>query len=153
MMVGWVEQHKCTREVQIIDQTTVTCMVAVQGPRALELCRGLTETDAGGLGYYHATPTRFRGKGCVVSRTGYTGEDGMEIMVGAAQAVELWEELVGRSALPCGLGARDTLRLGAGMSLYGQQPTEGADHVHVRLARAAKRGEGDLTGRSALARG
>ncbi len=66
-------------------------MVAVQGPRAVELCRGLVEADAAQLKYYFATPTRYRGKGCVVSRTGYTGEDGFELMVAADQAVALLE--------------------------------------------------------------
>jgi aminomethyltransferase len=150
--VAWLEQHKGTRDVQIMDQTAATCMVAVQGPRAIELCRGLTEADAGSLGYYHATPTRFRGKGCVVSRTGYTGEDGLEVMVGAPQAVELWEELVGRGARPCGLGARDTLRLEAGMPLYGHELTEETDPFQAGLAWAVKMEKGDFVGREALAR-
>ena len=79
-------------------------MIAVQGPQALELCRGLTDDRrrAAGLLLCHAdTLSR---QGCVVSRTGYTGEDGIEIMAPATQAVELWEELVRRGAKPCGLG-------------------------------------------------
>src|SRR5205807_2708925 len=97
------------------DQTDQTCMVAVQGPKALALCRGLTDVEASSLGYYYAAPTRCLGQQCVLSRTGYTGEDGVEIMMGAAHAVALWEELVKRGARPCGLGARDTLRLEAAM--------------------------------------
>jgi aminomethyltransferase len=151
-IVGWLEERKGARDVQVLDQTTATCMVAVQGPRSLELCRGLTEADAAGLAYYHAAPTRFRGKGCVVSRTGYTGEDGLEVMVGAAQAGELWDELVGRGAKPCGLGARDTLRLEAGMPLYGHELTEETDPFQAGLAWAVKMEKGDFIGRQALAR-
>ena len=68
--------------------------MAVQGPKAIELCKGLTDADPSQLGYYFATPTQLRGKPAVLSRTGYTGEDGVEVMASAAQAVELWEELV-----------------------------------------------------------
>ena len=69
-------------------------MIAVQGPKAVALCAGMFEADPAQLKYYFATPTRYKGKGCVVSRTGYTGEDGFEIMVAKDQAVELADELV-----------------------------------------------------------
>src|SRR5262249_30752678 len=126
-ILAWLAEHKGSRQADVIDQTESTCMVAVQGPRAVELCRGLTEADPSTLAYYHATPTRYRGKACVVSRTGYTGEDGLELMLGAGQAVELWEDLVARGAKPCGLGARDTLRLEAAMPLDGHELNEDTD--------------------------
>jgi aminomethyltransferase len=138
--------------VDVIDQTLDTCMIAVQGPRALELCRGLTEADASQLPYYHATPTRYRNKACVVSRTGYTGEDGLEVMTAAAQAVALWEDLVARGAKPCGLGARDTLRLEAAMPLYGHELNEDIDPFQAGLAWAVKLDKGDFIGRDALLR-
>src|SRR5262245_33551892 len=106
-IVEWLEKQKGSRNVQIMDQTVQTCMVAVQGPKALEICAGLTDADAGQLKYYHAAPTRYKGKQCVISRTGYTGEDGLEVMIGKDAAVELWDDLVARGAKPCGLGARD----------------------------------------------
>jgi aminomethyltransferase len=149
-IVNWLAQHKKDRAVDITDQTTTTCMIAVQGPQALTLCRGLTEADADKLAYYHATPTRYRGKGCVISRTGYTGEDGIEIMASAAQAVELWEELVRRGAKPCGLGARDTLRLEAAMPLYGHELSEDVDPFQAGLSWAVKMDKGDFIGRDAL---
>jgi aminomethyltransferase len=148
-IVDWLTQHKTGRAVDITDQTMTTCMFAVQGPHALALCRGLTEADAEQLAYYYATPTRFRGKGCVVSRTGYTGEDGIEIMASAAQAAELWEELVRRGAKPCGLGARDTLRLEAAMPLYGHELTEDIDPFQAGLSWAVKMDKGDFIGRDA----
>src|SRR5262249_14972820 len=72
-IVEWLNANKGSRNVQIDDRTTATCMVAVQGPKALDLVAGLTNADAMQLGYYHATPTQYRGTPCVLSRTGYTG--------------------------------------------------------------------------------
>src|SRR5262249_5794649 len=85
-IVGWLGQHQAGRDVAIADQTESTAMVAVQGPKAVELCRGMFAEDVSGLAYYYARPTQYKGKGCVVSRTGYTGEDGLEVMVASAQA-------------------------------------------------------------------
>jgi aminomethyltransferase len=151
-IVGWINEHKAGRDVQLVDQTLGTVMIAVQGPRAAELCSGLVEADVTQLKYYFAAPTRYRGKGCVVSRTGYTGEDGFEFMVAADQGVTLWEELVGRGARPCGLGARDTLRLEAAMPLYGHELNEDIDPLQAGLAWAVKMTKGDFIGREALLR-
>jgi aminomethyltransferase len=151
-IVAWLEQHKGPRNVQIVDQTTTTCMIAVQGPQAAVLCEGLTAANLSELGYYHAVPTQYRGRACVASRTGYTGEDGFELMVGAAQAVELWEDLAARGATPCGLGARDTLRLEAAMPLYGHELSEEIDPFQAGLNWAVKMDKGDFLGRAALER-
>jgi aminomethyltransferase len=151
-IMDWLNQHKTGRIVDITDQTTSTAMLAVQGPEALALCRGLTEADAGQLAYYHATPTRCRGKGCVLSRTGYTGEDGLELMLPAAVATEVWEELIRRGAKPCGLGARDTLRLEAAMPLYGHELSEEIDPFQAGLSWAVKPDKGDFIGREAMLR-
>jgi aminomethyltransferase len=149
-IVGWLEQHKGSRNVQITDQTTSTAMIAVQGPKAVELCRGLTDTDPGSLAYYHAAPTRRNGQNCVLSRTGYTGEDGVEIMIGTAQATALWEELLARGVKPCGLGARDTLRLEAAMPLYGHEIDEETDPLQAGLSWAVKLDKGNFVGKEAL---
>lgn len=151
-IVGWLDEHREGRKVTVSDRTLETGMVAIQGPRALELCRGLTPADADRLGYYHAMPSTYRGQPCIVSRTGYTGEDGLELIVGAALAVELWEELVQRGAKPCGLGARDTLRLEAAMPLYGHELNEDIDPIQAGLGWAVKMDKGDFLGRAALDR-
>jgi aminomethyltransferase len=151
-ILDWLEEQKGGRDAQVTDQTMQTCMVAVQGPRAVEWCRDLTAADPAGLAYYHATPTTYHGEPCVVSRTGYTGEDGIEVMAGADQARELWEDVLGRGAKPCGLGARDTLRLEAAMPLYGHELTEEIDPFQARLGWAVKMDKGDFIGREALAR-
>jgi aminomethyltransferase len=151
-IVGWLQEHKGNRDAQLMDQTEQTCMVAVQGPKALEACAGLFEADPAALGYYRAAPTRYRGQNCVVSRTGYTGEDGVEIMLGAAMGTTLCDELVGRGVQPCGLGARDTLRLEAGMPLYGHELTEEIDPLQAQLSWAVKFDKGEFIGREALLR-
>jgi aminomethyltransferase len=150
-IVGWLDRHKGSLDVQVQDQTPDTAMVAVQGPKAVALCAGLFDADPAQLKYYFAAPTRYKGKGCVVSRTGYTGEDGLEIMVSKAQAVELADELVGRGAVPCGLGARDTLRLEAGMPLYGHELNETINPIQAGLGWAVKLDKGEFLGRDALA--
>jgi aminomethyltransferase len=151
-IVGWLEETRAGMNVQVNDQTMDTVMIAVQGPRAIELCRGLTDADAGKLSYYFAAPTRCMGQQCVVSRTGYTGEDGAEIMLGAKHGLALWEELIRRGAKPCGLGARDTLRLEAAMPLYGHELSEEIDPFQAGLAWAVKLDKGDFRGRDALLR-
>jgi aminomethyltransferase len=150
-IVSWLEQHKAGRDVQLMDQTEQSCMIAVQGPRAIDLCSGLTDADPSQLGYYRAAATRCMGQNCVVSRTGYTGEDGFEIMVPAALGNVLCDELVSRGVRPCGLGARDTLRLEAGMPLYGHELTEEIDPLQAGLAWAVKLDKGPFVGREALA--
>lgn len=151
-IVGWLDESRAGLNVQIMDQTLDTAMIAVQGPRAIELCNGLTEADANKLAYYFATPTRCMGQQCVLSRTGYTGEDGVEIMIGGKYAMPLWEELVKRGAKPCGLGARDTLRLEAAMPLYGHELSEEIDPFQAGLGWAVKLDKGDFRGRAALAK-
>jgi aminomethyltransferase len=137
-------------DVQMQDQTADTAMLAVQGPKAVELCAGLFESEPGQLKYYFAVPTRYQGKGCVVSRTGYTGEDGLEVMVAKDQAVGLADELVNRGVVPCGLGARDTLRLEAAMPLYGHELTTETDPLQAGLGWAVKLDKGEFVGRDAL---
>jgi aminomethyltransferase len=147
---GWLETHRASLTVEIADRTFATTMIAVQGPKAVDLVAGLFADDIGKLKYYYATPTRYRDQGCVVSRTGYTGEDGFEAIVPNALGVALWEALIGRGAVPCGLGARDTLRLEAAMPLYGHELTESIDPIRAGLAWAVKPDKGEFIGRAAM---
>jgi len=149
-IVGWLLEKKGNRNVQIADQTLDTAMVAVQGPRAIAICAGMFEADPSQLKYYFAAPTRYKGKQCVVSRTGYTGEAGLEVMIGKSAAIELWEDLVARGGKPCGLGARDTLRLEAAMPLYGHELNESLNPLQAGLNWAVKFDKGDFIGRDAL---
>jgi aminomethyltransferase len=149
-IVAWLNRHAAGRDVRIDDRTDATAMIAVQGPKAVALVAGLFADDVGGLKYYFAAPTRYRDRPCVVSRTGYTGEDGFEAIVPAELAVPLWEDLVARGGVPCGLGARDTLRLEAGMPLYGHELSESIDPLQAGLGWAVKLDKGDFVGRDAL---
>jgi len=149
-ILGRLTPRMAGTDVQFRDQTADTAMVAVQGPKAAELVAGLFEADVAKLKYYFATPTLYCRHPCVVSRTGYTGEDGFEVMVPNSLAVTLWEELVGRGGVPCGLGARDTLRLEAAMPLYGHELNETTDPFQAGLGWAVKLEKGDFAGRTAL---
>src|SRR5262249_40893149 len=151
-IVGVLEAERGTRKVQIMDQTAQTGMLALQGPKALETAQGLFDIDPDALKYYHAAATRCRGQQCVISRTGYTGEDGIEVMIGAAHVTALADELASRGAVPCGLGARDTLRLEAGMPLYGHELTKDFDPLQAGLGWAVQLDKGDFLGREALMR-
>jgi len=127
-------------------------MIAVQGPKALDSCRGLTAAAIESLPYYYGTRTTYHGKSCTLSRTGYTGEDGFELIVSAEQGRQVWDELLNRGAKPCGLGARDTLRLEAAMPLYGHELNEEIDPFQAGLGWAVKLDKGDFVGREALVR-
>jgi len=149
-ILSWLNGHAKGLDVQIHDQTMDTTMVAVQGPKAVALCAGMFEADPSSLKYYFALPTRYQGQDCVVSRTGYTGEDGLEIIVPNALGVSLWEDLVSRGAIPCGLGSRDTLRLEAAMPLYGHELNESINPIQAGLGWAVKPSKGDFIGRAAM---
>lgn len=149
-ILAWLERHRGGRQVTIVDQTFDTGMIAVQGPRAIEVCRGLTEYDASSLKYYFGVPTRCLGQPAIVSRTGYTGEDGIEIITGKDHISAVWNELLSRGVPPCGLGARDTLRLEAAMPLYGHELSEEIDPLQAGLAWAVKFNKGDFIGKEAL---
>ncbi|QVL30134.1 glycine cleavage system aminomethyltransferase GcvT [Telmatocola sphagniphila] len=150
-ILDWLNAKKGDRNVTIQDQTLATCMVAVQGPKAVELCKEMFADPIEDLKYYYARPTKYLGQNCVVSRTGYTGEDGIEIMVGAAQANTLADALLAKGVVPCGLGCRDTLRLEAAMPLYGHELNETTDPLSAGLSWAVKLEKPSFIGKEALA--
>ncbi|MBM3981384.1 MAG: glycine cleavage system aminomethyltransferase GcvT [Planctomycetes bacterium] len=149
-ILAWLKVHAAGRDVQIQDQTLDTTMIAVQGPKSVELVAGLLADDVSGLKYYFATPSRYKDRPCVVSRTGYTGEDGFEVIVPNALGVTLWDEFISKGAVPCGLGARDTLRLEAAMPLYGHELNETIDPIHAGLSWAVKLDKGAFVGRDEI---
>jgi aminomethyltransferase len=141
----------------LTDRTLDTAMIAVQGPAALVTLQPLFSAPIDQLPYYHAIVGRLLGTvDAVVSRTGYTGEDGFELMIPAAQAERTWIALIeegrDRGILPCGLGARDTLRFEAAMPLYGHELSEDINPYASGVGWAVKLGKGDFIGREALRR-
>lgn len=123
--------------VELVDQTKNIAMIAVQGPKAMELLRGLVSPDPNALKYYHCSQAMINGVPGIVSRTGYTGEDGCELMVENAAATALWEKLLSAGAavgtMACGLACRDTLRLEAAMPLYGHELDEETSPLEADL--------------------
>jgi aminomethyltransferase len=144
------------RDAELTDRTFSTGMIAVQGPRALELAGRVVTGPLASLAYYHHADAEALGQDVAVSRTGYTGEDGFEIVVPAEAAEALWIELldagVDLGVAPCGLGARDTLRLEAAMPLYGHEMDETVDPYSAGLGWAVKPNKGEFQGRDALKR-
>jgi len=119
----WFESHTAGAfDVEIEDASDRQAMLALQGPRSPEVLAKLCDTDLDGLKYYRFTRGMLLGDiGALVSRTGYTGEDGFELFFPITEAVRVWEALVTAGGRPCGLGSRDVCRTEAGMPLYGHE--------------------------------
>jgi len=130
--LAWIRQQALSFDVQVTERSEMA-MVAVQGPQAREAVLSLLSTEQRAV---IASLSRFAGAavdGLFVARTGYTGEDGFEVIVAADQVVAFWDALLNVGVKPCGLGARDTLRLEAGMNLYGQDMDEVTSPLEANL--------------------
>ncbi len=153
-IVDWIGQHISKFNVDFEDQTLSNAMIAVQGPKAVEILAALGAETASKHRYYSASPMTVAGMDTLVSRTGYTGEDGFELIVPSNAGMELWNVLL-EAGLPfgvqvCGLGCRDTLRLEAAMPLYGHELNEDTDPLTAGLDFAVKLEAADFLGRDAL---
>jgi aminomethyltransferase len=137
------------------DASLRTSLVAIQGPRAAEILQPLIDFDLSTLKYYAGVETRACGVPALLARTGYTGEDGFELFVAWQDGVTVWDTVLAagrdRGLVPVGLGARDTLRLEAGMPLYGQELDRQTTPFEAGLGRVVKFDKsGDFVGRAAL---
>ena len=110
-------------DVSCVDRTEEIAMVAVQGPNVLSMMSSLTGGESGNIGRFHAGEVTLDGERVLAARTGYTGEDGFEILFDSSHAVSIWSLLVEGGAAECGLGSRDVLRLEAGLMLHGVDMT------------------------------
>lgn len=157
----WFNTHSSEFDVELRDETLETAMIAVQGPAAVGLVSQLTTNvvpDSGEsistLAYYHCCPGLICGIAALISRTGYTGEDGFELIVDTDDAVAVWTALLDRGhqagAMSAGLGARDTLRLEAAMPLYGHELTEETNPFQAGLSFAVDLDGRDFIGHEAL---
>jgi aminomethyltransferase len=167
-IASWIDAHLPRdlaeapgREVVWSDVTRLWAMFAIQGPRSVELLQPLVDVDLESMRYYKGTQVRIlhpaaRRQGGIISRTGYSGEDGFELSIGASIARDVWEALLewGKplGVAPTGIGARDTLRLEAGMPLYGHEITEQIDPFQAGLGFACYLEGVDFPGRDALLR-
>ena len=130
-------------------------LIAIQGPSSVAMLSAHVDFDLNALKYYFCTEGKVYGKFAIVARTGYTGEDGFELFVDGADAPEIWTKLLADNAasglIPAGLGARDVLRLEAGMPLYGHELTEEITPLQAGLDWVVKLEKPDFLGKAALA--
>jgi len=152
--LGWIRAHASGR-ADVVDRSAELALLALQGPEAEVALRTLTPLDLPAMRSFTACETRVADEDAVVSRTGYTGEDGFEILVDARVARLLWdavlESAARRGGMPAGLGARDTLRLEAGLPLCGTDMDTTTTPLEAGLAWVVKLGKGEFVGRPALA--
>ena len=144
-------------DAAVTDRTDDHALIALQGPRAAAILASLTSTDLASVKYYASYPAQVAGRDVLLARTGYTGEDGFEIFAAARDAEYLWAALskagAGDGLIPAGLAARDTLRLEAGMPLYGNELGADMTPFDAGLGRVVKLDKpGGFVGRDALAR-
>ena len=148
-----VTQRCAALDVTVADRTRERAIIAVQGPRAAEILDAAGVSGGQDLRYYSITPTAFEGEDILLARTGYTGEDGFELYVEAPLAERLWDRLeevgAARGMLLCGLACRDTLRLEAGMPLYGNELGTDLAPGDVGMGRMVKF-DHDFVGKDAL---
>jgi aminomethyltransferase len=151
----WVQSHLLPGAT-VANISDTTALLALQGPAAEAILQSLTPADLQSLRYYHALKARVAEHDVLLSRTGYTGEDGFEIMLDAGHAVVVWQAIMhaGRThgLLPVGLGARDTLRLEARYLLYGVDMDETTNPFEMGLGWITKLDKGEFIGREALQR-
>ncbi|NIM01075.1 MAG: glycine cleavage system aminomethyltransferase GcvT [Acidobacteria bacterium] len=154
--LAWMRDHLSGFDVELTDESERWALLALQGPRALAILEPLTRDPVAGLPYYGFARTPVAGVETLVSRTGYTGEDGFELYVPSEGAGRVWDALIeggGEHGLkPAGLGARDTLRLEAKMALYGNDIDDTTTALEADLGWIVKFKKGDFIGREALAR-
>jgi aminomethyltransferase len=147
-----IARHAERFGVTVADASDDMALLAVQGPSAAAIVQTLTRTDLSTVRYYHFTEGEVAGQPAIISRTGYTGEDGFELYVANEAAVPIWQALMGTGrVVPAGLGARDTLRLEMGMALYGNDIDDTVTPLEANLAWLVKLAKGPFVGSEVLA--
>ncbi len=150
--VAWFEEQQARLRVDVSldDRTFETALVGVQGPHAQRLLQPLCDADLEALAGYSFVRSSVGNHPALVARTGYTGEDGFELMVDAADAEDVWSAIRDAGAVPCGLGARDTLRTEAAFSLYGHELDRATNPFEARLGWVVDLDKPSFVGREAL---
>ena len=155
----WIASNHSGESVQLTNVSAGCCQLAIQGPDAQSILQKLTDTPLDEIKYYHFTMGLVDSVEAIISRTGYTGEDGFEVYATAERAEQLWNKILDAGdtgsptgVLPCGLAARNTLRLEAGLALYGHEIDENTTLLEANLGWICKLDKGDFIGRESLAR-
>jgi aminomethyltransferase len=150
----WIYHHSERFDVEVVDRSDDIALIALQGPSAQTILGKLTGASLDGIRYYHFDEGDVAGAPCIISRTGYTGEDGFELYLNVHDAVNVWRKLLESGAAegltPAGLGARDSLRLEMGYALYGNDIDEKKTPLEAGLAWVTKLDKGDFLGAEAL---
>lgn len=149
--LAWLREH-AGAGVTVEDASEATALIAVQGPAAVALVDGLSPARLADVPRFHFADADVAGVSCMVARTGYTGEDGFELACPADRAVALWDALLEAGGAPIGLGARDTLRLEARLSLYGNDIDHTTNPYEAGLGWVVKLDTGPFIGADTLAR-
>lgn len=156
----WISSNKRDEDkIELWNASSEYCQIAIQGPNALSILQPLTQPDITDLKYYYFTEGEVDGVKAIISRTGYTGEDGFEVYAAPEFAVQIWNKLLEdgkfgdpEGILPCGLAARNTLRLESAMSLYGHELGDDITPYEAGLGWITKLTKGDFIGSDALNR-
>jgi aminomethyltransferase len=153
----WIKSHHAGEKVELRNASADYCQIALQGPEAISILQKLTATPLSEIKYYHFVHGEVDTVTAIISRTGYTGEDGFEVYAAPDQAERLWNKMLDAGnfgsddgVLPCGLAARNTLRLEAGMCLYGHEIDEETTLLEANLGWITKLAKGEFIGREAL---
>ena len=153
---AWLLKNTKGFNVKLIDMSDRIGMIAVQGPKAAEVLTKISETDPNAIERFNVAPLKVSGIDCLAARTGYTGEDGFEVFIlddpvdEPSKSLKVWNDLVAAGAKPCGLGARDSLRLEAGLWLYGNDIDETTNPVEAGLKWVVKMKKPYFNGKKAL---
>ena len=155
----WITSQKRDEAVELKNVSSEYCQIAIQGPDAESILQKLTSIPLADIKYYYFTEGQVDGVDAIISRTGYTGEDGFEVYAAADRAEQLWHKLLDAGnhgtdtgILPCGLAARNTLRLECAMALYGHEINEETTLLEANLGWICKLNKGEFIGREALAK-
>jgi aminomethyltransferase len=153
---AWLQRFAGEFGVELVDRTEEIALLALQGPRAAAVLQKLVDLDLAGVQYYRFVEALAGGRQALVSRTGYTGEDGFELYVAVDDAAATWRRILQagqeEGVIPAGLGARDSLRLEMGYALYGNDVDERRTPLEAGLGWVIKLGKGPFVGRDALQR-
>ncbi len=137
-------------DVRVVDESDDTTLLALQGAAAQAALQPLVDGDLESIAYYKFAQVHVNGSSAIVSRTGYTGEDGFEIYIPNAMAVDVWKQLLDNGAQPIGLAARDMLRTEMGYALYGHEISDAVTPVEAKLMWITKLDKGDFIGKAAV---
>jgi aminomethyltransferase len=153
---AWLLKNTKGFKVKLTDMSDKIGMIAVQGPKAAEVLAKISATDPNAIERFNVAPLKVSGIDCLAARTGYTGEDGFELFIlddpvnNPSKSLKVWNDLVAAGAKPCGLGARDSLRLEAGLWLYGNDIDETTNPVEAGLKWVLKMKKPYFNGKKAL---